>query len=384
MNDPVKLPFYARAALTLLMLCLIVLVLEAGNSIIMPLILAFLFAILLRPVVLFLTTKIRLPHVIAALLSVILFVIFIGAIIFFISRQAGEFATDFPRIKQNLLVHYGHLQDWIQEKFHISNTNQQNYLEQVADENTNMFVENTLTTFSSTLLRTVLVPIYTFLILLYHDLFKRFLSSLVPERNHNTLVDIMLEIKVVVQSYIVGLLIEMALIATLISTGLSIIGVPYAILLGVMAGILNLIPYIGITVATLLAIISASINSTEFSIILGVIIVNGIVHLIDNNFIVPKIVASKVRINALAAIVGVFTGGLMAGLTGMFLAIPMVAILKVIFERVEDLKSWSILMGDNLSKTIKWRKIKLSSPNENASEKEEKEKPSNESSEKKD
>jgi predicted PurR-regulated permease PerM len=145
-----------------------------------------------------------------------------------------------------------------------------------------------------------------------------------------------------------------------------------------------LIPYIGITVATLLAIISASINSTEFSIILGVIIVNGIVHLIDNNFIVPKIVASKVRINALAAIVGVFTGGLMAGLTGMFLAIPMVAILKVIFERVEDLKSWSILMGDNLSKTIKWRKIKLSSPNENASEKEEKEKPSNESSEKKD
>jgi len=71
-----------------------------------------------------------------------------------------------------------------------------------------------------------------------------------------------------------------------------------------------------------------------------------VVQVIDNNFLVPRIVGNKVKINALASIVGVITGGVVAGIAGMFLAIPLLAIVKVVFDRIETLKPWGYLLGD--------------------------------------
>ena len=151
----------------------------------------------------------------------------------------------------------------------------------------------------------------------------------------------------------------MIFISVLTSVGLMIIGVKYAILLGVITGLLNIIPYIGILVAGILTIVATLTGSADLSIILGVIIVNVIVQLIDNNLLVPLIVSSKVKINALASIVGIIIGGALAGISGMFLAIPIIAILKVIFDRIESLEPWGYLMGDTLPKTYEWRKIKF-------------------------
>jgi predicted PurR-regulated permease PerM len=138
-----------------------------------------------------------------------------------------------------------------------------------------------------------------------------------------------------------------------------IIGVKYAILLGVITGILNLIPYIGILFAGILSILASLTGSPDLSIISGVIIVNSIVQLIDNNILTPMIVSSKVEINAFVSIIGIIIGGAVAGISGMFLAIPILAILKVIFDRIESLAPWGYLMGDHLPKTYTWRNIKL-------------------------
>ena len=213
--------------------------------------------------------------------------------------------------------------------------------------------------FSDTLLNAILIPIYIFLILLYKSLFVKFFEKLVSQDNKAKLFDILEQIKVVVKSYIVGLILEMIFISVLTSVGLMIIGVKYAILLGVITGLLNIIPYIGILVAGILTIVATLTGSADLSIIVGVIIVNVIVQLIDNNLLVPLIVSSKVKINALASIVGIIIGGAMAGISGMFLAIPIIAILKVIFDRIESLKPWGYLMGDTLPKTYEWRNIKF-------------------------
>lgn len=154
-------------------------------------------------------------------------------------------------------------------------------------------------------------------------------------------------------------MIEMGIVAVLTTVGLMIIGVPYAILLGTITAILNLIPYIGILVAGCISIVVALTNSTEVSVVVGVIVVNAVVQLFDNNFLIPKIVASKVKINALVSIVAVFVGGALAGVIGMFLAIPLSAMLKVIFDRINGLEPWGILMGDDMPKTYEWGKIKL-------------------------
>ncbi|MBC7862457.1 MAG: AI-2E family transporter, partial [Bacteroidia bacterium] len=333
-----KLPFYAKFTLLLLMICLIVFILYAGRDIIMPLLISLLFALLLRPLVIFFNKKLKFPNVLAVLVVLLLFIVLIGAVIFFISGQFSEFANDLPRIKQNLSVHYDHLLEWVQQKFHISYNKQEKYIKQVTEHNGNQLLGSTLTTFSHSFLHIVLIPIYTFLILLYRNLFKKFLHKLVYKKSHHVLISIIMEVKIVIQSYIVGLLIEMGIIAVLTSCGMMIVGVQYAILLGVITAVLNLIPYIGILSATLMAIVAASINSTDLSVVLGSVAVNATVHFIDNNFLIPKIVASKVRINALASIIGVITGGLLAGIMGMFLAIPIIAIIKVIFDRISDLE----------------------------------------------
>lgn len=357
-----KQPFYLRLALVLLSLSIIVIILYIGSNIIMPLLLATLFAILLRPVVVFFNKKLHIPHVIAVLTAVLLFVIFVISIIFFISWQVTDFVEDWPKIQYNMRANYENLQRWIKDSFNISYKKQETYLESMKNDSLNNkkeLVGNTLSTFSSTILNLVLIPLYTFLILLYRNLFKKFLSKLVAQKNHPTLVDILSEIKLVVQSYIVGLLIEMGIVAVLTTIGLMIIGVPYAILLGTITAVLNLIPYIGILCAGAISILVALTNFTDFSTALGVIVVNSVVQLIDNNFLVPKVVASKVKLNALVSIIAVFIGGAIGGVMGMFLAIPMSAILKVIFDRIEDLKPWGYLFGDDMPKTYEWGFLKL-------------------------
>jgi predicted PurR-regulated permease PerM len=122
-------------------------------------------------------------------------------------------------------------------------------------------------------------------------------------------------------------------------------------LLGIITGILNLIPYVGILIAGILTILSSLTGSPDLSIILGVIGVNVVVQIIDN-ILVPVIINTKVQINAFVSIIGIIVGGGIAGIAGMFLAIPILAILKIVFDRIESLEAWGYLMGDNMPKIL--------------------------------
>jgi predicted PurR-regulated permease PerM len=217
----------------------------------------------------------------------------------------------------------------------------------------------TLLSVTDTIMNTILVPIYMFLILLYRTHFLTFLTKLVSPKNHDQLFVILRNVKLAVKSYIVGLILETIFVSVLTSIGLMVIGVKYAILLGVITGILNLIPYIGILMAGLITIVASLTGSADVSIVVGIIVVTTIVQFIDNNILVPIVVSSKVEVNAIASIVGIIIGGAIAGFSGMFLAIPIIAILKVIFDKVESLKAWGYLLGDDIPKTYEWRSIRL-------------------------
>jgi predicted PurR-regulated permease PerM len=121
---------------------------------------------------------------------------------------------------------------------------------------------------TDTLLDITLIPIYTFLILL--NPFHLILTKLFRKEHHSKLQEILSQIKGSVQSYISGLIIEMIFVSILTSIGLYI-GVPYFMLLGIITGILNLIPYVGILIAGILTILSSLTGSPDLSIILGVI-----------------------------------------------------------------------------------------------------------------
>jgi predicted PurR-regulated permease PerM len=141
---------------------------------------------------------------------------------------------------------------------------------------------------------------------------------------------------------------EVVIVAALFSGGLMLLGIEYAIILGVIGALLNLIPYLGAIMGAVLPMIIAIITKpSPWSAVL-VLALYIVVQFIDNNYIVPKIVASKVKISILASITAVFAFGMLWGIPGMFLAIPITGIVKHIFDNVENLKPWGFLLGDTM------------------------------------
>lgn len=332
-----------------------------GQNIVSPLLLAALFAILLRPAVEFLQTKARFPNAVASLASVLLFSLFFVAIFYFVSTQVASMADDWSKIQRNLTMHYEHLQDYVSQTFSITETEQDKMVNEATggkDGGSSKLISSTLLSFTDVLLSLIIVPVFMFLMLLYRTHFSTFFCKLFDEKHHNNLQDILATIKTAVQGYILGLFLELVIVSVLTSVGLAIIGVKYAILLGVITGLLNLIPYIGIFIAMVLTMISSLSGSSELSVVIGVVVVNIVVQLIDNNLLVPWIVSSKVEINALATISGIIVAGSVAGISGMFLAIPLLAVAKCVFDRIDGLEAWGYLLGDDLPKSFSWKKMR--------------------------
>jgi len=331
---PLKFPSYAKTSFILLSLSVIIVFLYIGQNVLVPILLSLLFAILLRPIVDFFSAKLKFPYVIAVLVTVFLFVVFILAIVFFVSWQISIMADDWKQIKENLTIHYENIQDWIKEKFRISYNNQDEYIQKATQESLNgnkQVLGNTLNSFTSFILNMVLIPVYTFLLLLYRTLFIKFIFKIVRSEDYKNVEEILFQIKRAIHSYLMGVILKMAIVAALTTFGLMIIGIQYALLLGVITGILVLIPYVGNLFALLLTIFSTLTTSTDLSVVFGVVIVNSIVQLIDNNILIPMVVSSKVRINALLSIIGIIIGGEIAGVAGIFFVILIITIFQNYF-----------------------------------------------------
>lgn len=356
------MPYPLRAACCLLILCLSLGLIYLAQDILIPIGMAVLFSILLRPVTFFLKNKLRFPHVIACITSVVIMIVIVIGIFTFISFQIAEIANDWNTIKSNLQIHWNNLQNFVYESFHLTKREQEKLIDDATKNGTSSTTDiagTTLLTLSDTVMNMVLTVVYTFLFLLYRTHFLKFLSKLVPIEHQRTLEGILFRIKSSVQSYIIGLVIEMVVVSVLTTIGFMLIGLEYAILLGCITGLLNLIPYLGILIAGVLAALVGITTNTDFSIIFGVIIVNIVVQIIDNNLLVPMIVSSKVELNAFVSIVCIIIGGTLAGVSGMFLAIPMFAIMKVIFDQIPPLEPWGYFLGDDLPKTYQWKRIHL-------------------------
>ena len=159
--------------------------------------------------------------------------------------------------------------------------------------------------------------------------------------------DIIEQVQFIIRKYIIGLLLEMLIVAGFISLVFTLLGVKYALLLGVMTGILNLIPYLGIFTALAISALIAFATATSASSVIWVVLTIFGTHIVDANVLLPVIVGSKVKINAMITVMGVVIGELIWGIPGMFLSIPVIAVLKIIFDRVEAMKPWGLLLGED-------------------------------------
>jgi predicted PurR-regulated permease PerM len=343
-------PFYTPLAMVLISLIALFYIAVLGKDILAPLIFSLLFAMLLLPVATFFEKKLRFPRSLASVLSVLLLLLSIAGILYLVGSQMSRLVGDWPQFKQELSASLKGLQHWITLKFHVEVEDQMNYVGNAASRILNTgpaMIGATMLSISSVLLFVVFTLIDTFFLLFYRRLIIRFLVAVFKEANSEAVYDIIAQVQSRVRQYIQGLLLEMAIVSTVGCVALLIMGVKYAVLLGLLTGLLNLIPYIGIFISLLLSVLVTFAAAGAAKILLVVITLFSI-HLLDANLLLPFIVGAKVRINALITILGVIIGEALWGLTGAFLALPVIAIIKIIFDRIEPLKPWGMLLGDEI------------------------------------
>lgn len=332
----------------------IVIIVYLANDIIAPLIISLLFAILLQPMVTFLNEKVKLPNVLAVVITVVFSFSLIATLFSVLGYLFSGFLDDLPSIQLQLTKHYHSIQEWIRNTTGYSYFQQNEYFDSSVT-GTNFLSLSYLSSLSTFIFYIVFIPIYTFLILVYRSLLVVFIFKLTINKDKSTIHKILTDIKLVMRSYIVGLMIQMLFVSILIGIGYYVLGLKYFIFLGVMTGILNIIPYIGIIVSAFISSFILLTYSDDMSLVLWVLSMNLIVHIIDGNFIIPKIVGSKVSINALASMLGIVIGSAIAGIPGMFLALPILAMLKVIFQSTKGLEPYAYLIGDDVPKQFNWR-----------------------------
>ena len=335
--------------------CLIVIligsayILFIGGSVIIPILFSVLIAILLNPSVNYLNRK-GIPNVISILMVILITMLILSILVYFLVAQFSQLTEMLPELKVQIQHMVTQSNQWISQHFNIPLKRLQEWQTQSTKDilkDTSGIIGTTILNISITLTVIFLIPIYIFMMLFYKTLFIEFIGRLFTKEKHGSIASIIHDTKTMIQSYLSGLLIESLIVATLNSIGLLIIGVDFAILIGAIGGVLNIIPYIGGIVAVIIPMFIA-LTTISPAAAGWVLVVYLIVQFVDNNILMHYIVSSKVKINALASIIVVLTGGAIWGIPGMFLSIPLIAIFKIIFDHVDSLKPFGFLLGDTI------------------------------------
>jgi len=355
MNEPatpshpqVRQPAYQKLSLIILGLVALVYALGQAQSILLPLLFALLLAMLLNPLVNRMT-RWRLPRVIAIGIAVLFAMACALGLSYFILTQAAHFSETLPELRMKLTALGETMRVWVENKTPMAPTAVDDALEKARAgglKEGSKLVGGALLTMGTIFAFAFLLPVFTFLFLLYKRLLLNFVVKLFPAEHRVVVNEALQGSKGVAQHYLVGLLLEAVILATMNYVGLLIIGLQYALLLAVLAAVLNLIPYVGMLIATLLAVIIA-LATADATTAFWVLLLYSSVQFVDNNFVVPNVVASRVQINALVSIIVVMIGGALWGIPGMFLAIPLTAICKVVFDRVPSLEPFGYVLGSD-------------------------------------
>ncbi len=342
-------PGYARHALQLLGLTLLVVALRRLDGILLPILFAALFSFLLVPI----TRRLEgwsWPRWLAILVSILLLAAVLTGIVWALTTQLMGFTSEWDHIQERLLVQYDVLRASVAQNFKISLPNKSALLAQslASLRKSGSTIANSAASTTSDVLEVLsLVPIYIFCFLLYRDHFRQFLYRLTRDAGQrSTMMTVVHKIEEVTQNYLLGLLTVIFIVALLNITGLLLLDVKYALFFGAFASILTIIPFIGMLIGATLPAVYTLVETGSVWQALGVIGVFTFVQFLEGNFITPTITGSKVSINALAAILGLVLGGELWGLPGMILSIPLVAILKVVFDATPGMEPYGFLLGD--------------------------------------
>ncbi|MBX9853869.1 MAG: AI-2E family transporter [Cytophagaceae bacterium] len=351
-----------KASALLLFIILFFTGLYFARNFLIPVVFAVLLAMLLLPLCKWLEK--RLPRILSILICILLIISIVAGIIFLFYSQVVNFANDFEEVKEKLNEKLSTVQDYIESKTNVPAKEQMSWVKEKFStflNSSGSFVKSILMAFTEGVVTFGLILIYIFFFLLYRERFKNFILRLFTQEHHEKVEYVINNTKDLILKYLSGLLIALTILSVMNAIGLLALGIKQAIFLGFLAGYLNIIPYVGTLVGSIFPIIMALLFKDSMFYVIGVIAVFLFNQFIDNNITTPNVVGSHVQVNPLATIMSIIIGGIVWGIPGMILFIPLAGIFKIVCDNVDELKPIGYLMGENekeKEKSTLFQKIK--------------------------
>lgn len=318
-----------------------------GKPVLVPILLGTLLAMLMAPVCRSLDDR-GYHRAVSCAICIVILLITILSVLSVIVAQINSFTENIGALQRKSRELLWETQMFIENHFKIAKKEQDVIVE---EQMQNEGGEGTITTlvlssFTNTLIALVLMLVYTFLFLYNKEKYETFFIRLYKDEDTEKVRTIVGKIAMVGQKYLAGRVMSIMILGTLYSIALLLIGIENAVLLAGIAALLTIIPYVGSTVGGMFPFVMALITENSFTpalMVAGSII---LIQTIDNYFIEPNVVGGEVNLSALASILSIIVGGVIWGVAGMILFIPMVGILKIVCDHVDELKPIGYVIGD--------------------------------------
>ena len=328
---------------------LVCILLYFGKTLFIPLSFSMLISFILYPVCKWMEQK-GWGKGIAIFMAIFGVMLFFGAVIYLLITQMVALTNEWHTFKEKLVETINQLSVFITERFNVSPEKQSTFIKNVVGNSGTQAIsllKITVYSLSESVFYLLIIPVYSFLILYYRRLLVNVLYHVFHSEKKEAIREILVETIHAYYNFIKGMLLVYLIVGILNSIGLYIIGIPHPFLFGFIASILTFIPYVGIFISSLLPITVSWITFNSIWYPIGVILVFSIVQILEAYVIFPYAVGSRLKINTLIIILVVIIGGILWGPAGMIIFIPFLSIAKLIADRTKNLKTLSLLLGND-------------------------------------
>ena len=318
----------------------IVFILKVGSFILLPLVWSAFFAFALVPLTSWFENY-RIPRLPAILLSMLLVTVAISLIMVLFITQLSSLLHDLPAVDTRFNEFIAEIRQRakaISGVSHLLSRDPISFVDILNIDDLLRFTTTTVTAVS-------LLPIFIFLLLYYQDFFREFISRVTVDTSFT---DWFREAIIVVRKYITGMLVVTLIVSVLASMIFYFLGIKYFLLLGLFTAVCNLIPYVGVVIGSIVTILYVLLTTDQIWYPLTTLFLLWLLQVIENNLITPFVVGARVKLNPLVVIIAIITGGALWGISGMILFIPLLGTVKIFFDKSENLRPYSFLLGDEI------------------------------------
>ena len=293
--------------------------------------------------------KARIPRIFSTIISLLILVSIVFVIGLLVYMQGKKLADDFPVIEKKSAQFLKQAEDYISTKLDIPAAKQDSLInKQVksASDSAGRMAKTLVTGISGTIGSSVLVIIFMFLFLYQREKYETFFVSLCKNTSPDEARALIHNISKVAQNYLTGRALSILIFTVLFTVGFLIIGLKNAFLLAFIAALLTIVPYIGSIIGGLFPFAVALVTQDDTGIAIGALAVIVIIQGFDNYFIEPYIIGGEVNISGFFTILILLIGGLIWGIAGVVLFLPMLGVAKIICDAIPELQPYGYLIGD--------------------------------------